>query len=51
MGNIWEKAGAGKRIYHGAQHKTVPGMKDFLLEEMQNRDYVGSVIRDTYGKN
>ena len=30
--------------------KPVTGMKDILPEEMQIRDYVISVIKDTYGK-
>ena len=30
--------------------KPTTGMKDILPEEMQIRDYVISVIKDTYGK-
>ena len=30
--------------------KPVTGMKDILPEEMQIRDYVISVIKETYGK-
>lgn len=41
---------AGMEIGMALSKKPVTGMKDILPEEMQIRDYVISVIKDTYGK-
>ncbi len=35
---------------HGIKEKPVTGMKDILPKEMEIRNYVMNMIRETYGK-